>query len=49
MAGNGSVFGAICPALGLGVALVMAFANAQAMQAHLAEISRSVEPGAHAP
>ena len=42
------LFGAICPARGKGAALVMPFANTDAMQAHLQEISRTVAPGAHA-
>ena len=42
------LFGAICPARGTGAALVMPFANTDAMQAHLQEISRAVAPGAHA-
>ncbi len=48
MADNGSFFGAICPARATGAALVMPYANTQAMSAHLAEISRHVSPGAHA-
>ena len=42
------IFGAICPQLGKGAALVMPFADTEAMQAHLAEISAAVAPGAHA-
>jgi hypothetical protein len=42
------IFGAICPARGVGAALIMPYCNTQAMQLHLAEISRHVEPGAHA-
>ena len=42
------LFGAICPALGKAAGLVMPYADTQAMQAHLAEISAMVEPGAHA-
>jgi transposase len=42
------LFGAICPAKGTGAALVMPDANTQAMQAHLAEIGRTVARGAHA-
>ena len=42
------IFGAICPKLGKGAALVMPFADTEAMQAHLVEISAAVEPGAHA-
>ena len=36
------IFGAICPKLGKGAALVMPFADTEAMQAHLAEISAAV-------
>jgi DDE superfamily endonuclease len=42
------IFGAICPQLGKAAALVMPFADTEAMQAHLAEISAAVDPGAHA-
>ena len=42
------LFGAICPARGKGAALVMPFANTDAMQAHLEEISRAVAPKSHA-
>jgi hypothetical protein len=42
------LFGAICPARGTGAALVLPWANTQAMQAHLWEISRNVAPSAHA-
>ncbi len=42
------IFGAICPALGKGAGLVMPGCDTQAMQAHLTEISATVEPGAHA-
>ena len=42
------LFGAVCPARATGAALVMPQANAQAMNAHLAEIGRTVSPGAHA-
>ncbi len=45
---NAYIFGAICPARGRGAALVMPFANTDAMQAHLNEISLAVTPGAHA-
>jgi len=40
------LFGAICPARGVGAALVMPFADTDAMQQHLREISRAVAPGA---
>ena len=42
------LFGAICPARGLGAALVLPTANAAMMTLHLAEISAAVTPGAHA-
>jgi len=42
------LFGAICPARGIGAALVVPFANAEMMNLHLAELSTSVAPGAHA-
>lgn len=42
------IFGAVCPARGAGAALVLPYANAEAMTLHLAEISRRVAPGAHA-
>ena len=42
------LFGAICPARGTGVALVLPSANAAMMNLHLAEISANVAPDAHA-
>ena len=42
------LFGAICPARGVGAALAMPLADTAAMQAHLDEISRTVARGAHA-
>ena len=42
------LFGAICPARGTGAALALPFANTEAMQLHLDEISRHVAKGAHA-
>ena len=42
------LFGAICPARGVGAALAMPFADTHAMQAHLDEIGRTVAKGAHA-
>ena len=42
------IFGAVCPARGVGAALVLPYANMEAMALHLAEISRNVAPGAHA-
>ena len=41
-------FGAICAARGTGAALAMPYADMQAMQLHLDEISRAVARGAHA-
>ncbi len=42
------LFGAICPARGIGAAVAMPFADTHAMQAHLEEIGRTVAAGAHA-
>ena len=42
------LFGAVCPARDLGVALVLPEVNSEAMSLHLAEISKHVRPGAHA-
>lgn len=42
------LFGAICPARGVGAGLALPFANTEAMQLHLEEISRHVAEGAHA-
>lgn len=42
------LFGAVCPARGVGAALVLPQANIAAMNLHLAEISRQVAQGAHA-
>jgi transposase len=42
------LFGAICPARGVGAGLVLPAANAAMMNLHLAEISSQVAPGAHA-
>jgi hypothetical protein len=42
------LFGAICPARGVGAALALPLANTEAMQLHLEEISRQIAPGAHA-
>lgn len=42
------LFGAICPARGVGAAIIMPAANADAMNEHLKEISTQVSPGAHA-
>ena len=45
---NAYLFGAICPAHGKGAALMLPWADAQAMQMHLDEISRHVARKAHA-
>src|SRR3954469_15478140 len=42
------LFGAICPARGTGAGLAMPYADSEAMQLHLDEISRMVARGAHA-
>ena len=42
------IFGAICPARGVGAALVLPKCNTAAMNLHLQEISIAVAPGAHA-
>jgi hypothetical protein len=42
------VLGAICPAQGSAAGLVLPRCNTAAMALHLAEISRTVTPGAHA-
>lgn len=42
------LFGAICPARGTGAAFALPFADTEAMQLHLDEISRRVVKGAHA-
>ena len=42
------IFGAICPERGVGAALIMPYANTEAMNAHLVEISAQVAPAAHA-
>jgi hypothetical protein len=45
---NAYLFGAICPARGVGAALALPYANTDMMQLHLNEISRHVAEGAHA-
>ncbi len=42
------IFGAICPARAVGAAMIMPYANTEAMNLHLEEISAEVGPGAHA-
>lgn len=41
------LFGAVCPQCGVGAGLVMPRADAEGLNAHLAEIARTVAPGAH--
>lgn len=45
---NAYLFGAICPARGAGAAIAVPYADTEAMQLHLNEISRHVARGAHA-
>jgi hypothetical protein len=45
---NAYLFGAICPARGVGAALALPYADTDMMQLHLDEISRYVAVGAHA-
>ena len=45
---NAYLFGAICPARGLGAALALPYADTDMMRLHLDEISRTVVKGAHA-
>ena len=42
------LFGAVCPDRGVGAALVMPYANTEAMNRHLEEIGKAVTPGSHA-
>ena len=42
------LFGAICPARGVGAAIIMPAVNTEAMNQHLKEISTQVAQGAHA-
>src|SRR6266540_511952 len=42
------IFGAICPARGSAAGLILPRCNTAAMALHLAEISQTVTPGAHA-
>ena len=42
---NAYLFGAICPARGVGAALALPYADADMMQLHLDQISRNVGPG----
>ena len=45
---NAYIFGAVCPARDVGVALVLPDVDTESMNRHLAEISRNVQPGSHA-
>jgi transposase len=45
---NAYLFGAVCPSRDTGVGIIMPHADTEAMQAHLEEISRAIEPKAHA-
>lgn len=42
------IFGAVCPARDTGAALVMPYANSEAMNLHLVEIAKEVPPNTHA-
>ena len=42
------LFGAVCPSRGIAAGLVLPFVNTPAMNAHLAEVARTVAAGAHA-
>jgi hypothetical protein len=42
------IFGAICPDRAVGAAMIMPYANTEAMNRHLEEISVEVAPGSHA-
>ena len=44
---NTYLFGAICPKLGIGAALVLPRADTQGMQLHLNEISKQIDTKAH--
>ena len=46
--GSAYLFGAICPARGVGAAIIMPAVSAEAMNEHLKEVSAQVAPGAHA-
>lgn len=42
------IYGAICPATGQSIALVLPYANSYCMKLHLQEISKAVPQGRHA-
>jgi hypothetical protein len=42
------IFGAVCPKQGKAAALILPACNTEAMNLHLAEIAKTVAPGAHA-
>ena len=44
---NTYVFGAVCPARDTGAAIIMPYADSEAMQMHLRAIGHAVAPGAH--
>ena len=44
---NAYLFGAVCPSRDTGVAIIMPYADTEAMQKHVNEIARAVAPGAH--
>ncbi|HJS99528.1 MAG TPA: IS630 family transposase, partial [Terriglobales bacterium] len=46
--GSTHIFGAICPARGIGAGLVLPFCNSTTLSLRLAEISQAVSDGAHA-
>lgn len=46
--GSIHIFGAICPARGIGAAIIMPAVNTEAMNLHLKEIGTQVATGAHA-
>jgi DDE superfamily endonuclease len=41
------VFGAVCPSRNIGAAVIMPYANTEAMQVQVDEIGKTVAPGAH--
>lgn len=45
---NAYIFGAVCPARDVGTALVMPYANLEAMTLHLAEIAKEIPENTHA-
>lgn len=45
---NAYIFGAVCPDRDIGAALVMPYANTEAMSLHLAEIAKEIPENTHA-